>query len=119
MTVSPANHVLPSEPMLRLLARLFGFLALAAGMVAGVLDGARFIADGRLAPMPLGSAGFWLAPRFFPLIEPGVVRHVHPWLWDPLLLNVFLLPTVVVMFVLGTLLLVAGRTKQHAIIAPD
>jgi hypothetical protein len=105
--------------MLRLVTRLLGFLALGAGMAAGVYDGARFIADGKLEPTPLGTTSFWLLPRFFPLIEPGVARHVHPWLWDPLLLNLFLLPTVVVMFVVGTLLLIAGRARHQAVVAPD
>jgi hypothetical protein len=105
--------------MLRILARILGFLALGGGMAAGIYDGAKSIADGGITLTPLGATGFWLFPRQFPVIEPAVTRHIHPLLWDPLLLNLFLLPTVIVLFAAGTALLVAGRTAEAPITAPE
>ena len=101
--------------MIRFLVRFAGFLLIAAAFVAVVIDGIRSIAAGRLVLMPLGQAGYSLFPKTFPLIEPGVVRHVHPALWDPLLLNLFTLPTWLVTGVLGLLLLWLGRRPQPAV----
>jgi hypothetical protein len=105
--------------MLRILARILGFLALGGGMAAGIYDGAKSIADGGIALTPLGTTGFWLFPRQFPAIEPAVTRHIHPLLWDPLLLNFLMLPTVIVLFAGGTALLLAGRTAETPITAPE
>ena len=99
--------------MLRILTRILGFAALAAAMVAGVVDGARGIADGAPGLTSLGMSGQWLFPRHFPVIETAIVQHVHP-----LLMNFLLLPTLFVMFALGTALLIAGRSKQTPIVAP-
>jgi hypothetical protein len=100
--------------MLRTFARILGFAALAAAMVAGVIDGARGLADGAPALMSLGSAGQWLFPRQFPAIEAAIVQHIHP-----LLMNLLALPALPVMFVLGTALLIGGRPRQVPIVAPE
>jgi hypothetical protein len=100
--------------MLRSLARILGFAALAAAMVAGVIDGARGLADGAPGLTSLGMSGHWLFPRQFPALETAIIQHVHP-----LLMNLLLLPTLLVMFALGTALLIAGRPKQAPIVAPE
>jgi hypothetical protein len=100
--------------MLRSLARILGFAALAAAMVAGVIDGARGLADGTPGLTSLGMSGHWLFPRQFPALETAIMQHVHP-----LLMNFLMLPTLLVMFALGTALLIAGRPKQVPIVAPE
>ncbi len=100
--------------MLRTLTRWMGYLLLAAAMALGVYDGARSIAGARLEATPLGTVAFWLFPKHFPILEPAVTRHVHPLLWDPVLLNLFLLPAVAVLFVLGGLALHLGRRPPQA-----
>ena len=100
--------------MLRILARILGFAALAAAMLAGVIDGARGLADGSPGLTSLGTSGHWLLPRQFPLFETAIIQHIHPFL-----MNLLLLPTLLVMFALGTVLLVAGRPKQLPIVAPE
>jgi hypothetical protein len=97
--------------MLRNFIRLLGFAALVAGFVMGVVDGARSLAGKSFELTPLGSVLFWLMPRQFPIIEPAITRHVHPLLWDPVLLNLFLLPTAVVLFALGALFLLITRRR--------
>ena len=97
--------------MIRFLVRLVGFLLVAAAFVALVIDGIRSIAAEQLVIMPLGEAGFRLFPRTFPLIEPALVRHVHPFLWDPIVLNLLTLPTWLVTGLLGILLLWLGRRR--------
>ncbi|HEY8381336.1 MAG TPA: hypothetical protein VIL09_04205 [Microvirga sp.] len=101
--------------MLRFLARTLGLILVAAGFVGLVLDGTKSIANSRVMFTPLGELGFALFPRQFPLIEPGITRHVHPFLWDPILLNLFLLPASVLGFALGALLLWLGQKPVEPI----
>ena len=101
--------------MFRFLARSLGLILLAAAFVGLVIDGTRSIANGAVSFTPLGEVAFRLFPRSFPLIEPGVTRHVHPLLWDPVLLSFFLVPASVLGFVLGALLLWLGRKPEEPI----
>ncbi|MGL4242147.1 MAG: hypothetical protein ACRCTI_13650 [Beijerinckiaceae bacterium] len=98
--------------MLRNLIRWTGYALLAAAMGLGVYDGARSLSVSGLATTPLGSVAFWLFPKQFPILEPAITRHVHPFLWDPVLLNLFLLPAVLVLFILGGVMLALGRERE-------
>jgi hypothetical protein len=101
--------------MLRFLARAAGLLLVAAAFVGLVVDGTRSVANSRPSFTPLGDLASTLFPRSFPLLEPAVVGQVHPFLWDPILLNLFLLPASVVGFVIGVLLLWLGQKPAEAI----
>ena len=101
--------------MFRFLARSLGLLLIAAGFVGLVVDGTRSIANGALSFTPLGEVAFRLFPKTFPLIEPAVTRHVHKWLWDFVLLNLFLMPASVLGFLLGALLLWLGQKREEPI----
>ena len=101
--------------MFRFLARFAGLLLIAAGFVGLVFDGTRSIANGALSFKPLDEVAFQLFPKIFPLIEPAVTRHVHPWLWDYVLLNLFLMPASVLGFLLGALLLWLGQKREEPI----
>ena len=101
--------------MFRFFVRLIGLLLVAAGFVGIVIDGTRSIANSALSFTPLGQVLFQVFPSTFPLIEPAVTRHVHPVLWDPILLNLFLLPASIVAFVLGAILLWLARKPVEPI----
>jgi hypothetical protein len=101
--------------MVRFLIRFLGLLLVAASFVGLVIDGTRAIANGTVSFTPLGEVAFRLFPKSFPLIEPAVTRHVHPLLWDPILLNLFLLPAAVLGFAVGALLLWLGRKREEPI----
>jgi hypothetical protein len=101
--------------MVRFLARVVGFVLVAAGFVGLVIDATRSIANSRASFTPLGDLAATVFPRTFPLIEPGVTRHVHPFLWDPVLLNLFLLPASVIGFAVGALLLWLGHKPTDPI----
>jgi hypothetical protein len=95
--------------MLRTFLRWTGYALLAAAMGLGVYDGARSLSVSGYETTPLGAVAFWLFPKQFPILEPAITRHVHPFLWDPVLLNLFLLPAVVVLFALGGVMMWLGR----------
>jgi hypothetical protein len=101
--------------MFRFLARSLGLLLIAAGFVGLVIEGTRSIANGAVSFTPLGEVAFRLFPGSFPLIEPAVTRHVHPLLWDPVLLQFFLVPASVLGFVLGAFLLWLGRKREEPV----
>jgi hypothetical protein len=101
--------------MLRLLTRTTAFLLLATAFVMAVVDATRSIADQQVALTPLGQTLFSLFPRQFPVLEPAVTRHVHPFLWDPVLLNVLLLPTALVAAALALMLFWLTRTRARPI----
>ncbi|HEV2557202.1 MAG TPA: hypothetical protein VGU45_01110 [Microvirga sp.] len=100
---------------MRFLLRVLGLCLLAAGFVGLVIDATKSIVNSQVMLTPLGELAFLLFPRQFPILEPAVTRHVHPFLWDPILLNFFLLPAAVVGFVLGAVLLWLGQKPPEPI----
>jgi len=89
--------------VLRWLFRAIGLFCLAGAFAAAVLDGARSIADQKLALTPLGVTLATAFPAKFPLL-PALVAKVHPLLWDPVLLSVLYVPTSIDLAVVGLVL---------------
>ncbi len=100
--------------MLRILFRWSAYALLAGAMALGIIDGARSLSGAGLEMTRLGGVALQLFPRQFPLLEPAVSRLVHPQAWDPLLLNLFMLPAIAVFFALGGLLLYVGQPRAPA-----
>jgi hypothetical protein len=99
--------------MVRGILRAVGFVLLAGGFVAAVMDGARSIAASSLALMPTGEALFRLLGERYLLLQPGIERHIHPLLWDPIVLNLTLLPLSAVLLGLAFLFLWLGRRRRE------
>lgn len=100
---------------MRFLVRVIGFLAVATGFVALIIDGTRSLADSRLTYTPVRSivepfAGARLAD-FGAMIQ----RDIHPLLWDPVLVTLLNLPLAAVGLVLGFLLMRLGQPKPEPI----
>ena len=68
--------------MIRFLAASLGYLLLAGGFVAAVVDGTRSIASSRLLVMPLREALDRMWPNATPAFR-AMLMQVHPALWDP------------------------------------
>ena len=100
---------------MRFLLRLIGYLAVAAGFVALVIDGARSIANAGLRFTSVSDVLIAVIQERFQLIQPAVERNLHPWLWDPLVLNVMRAPVAAAALLLGFALLWLGRRPQEAI----
>lgn len=96
--------------MIRFLVRFLGFIGMAVGFVGLIIDGTRSIANGTLAFTSLGEIA-----RLFPSLEPTVVSHLHPALWDPVLTTLFRLPASILGFGLGLALLWLARRPAEPI----
>ncbi len=100
--------------MLRLTFRLIGFLCLALAFAAMIVDGTRSIAAGAPAIMPLGNTAATLFPAPFMRFRAGI-EAAFPPLWDPALVTVLLLPTWLVIGVLGLLLIALTRPAREKV----
>jgi hypothetical protein len=98
--------------MIRAGLRLVGFLVLAAGFVAAVMDGARTLAAGQIAYAKVGETAFRLLGERFLLLQPAIERHMHPVLWDPGMLTLLLAPTSLTLLVVGLVLHRLGRVRE-------
>lgn len=103
------KHKQIRSSMLRFLSRFLGLLAVAGAFVGLIVDGARTIANAQLDYTPLGQILFQAFPSHFPMLEPAITRHVHPFVWDPLLINLLLAPAALVGFGIGLVLMWLGR----------
>lgn len=101
--------------MLRFLSRFLGLLAVAGAFVGLIVDGARTIANAQLDYTPLGQILFQAFPDHFPMLEPAITRHVHPFLWDPVLLTILLAPAALVSLGIGLILMWLGRKPVEPI----
>jgi hypothetical protein len=100
--------------MLRLVFRVIGFLGLAVAFAALVVDGTRSIAVGTPAILPLGATVSALAPDLFVKVHTGIAAQA-PFLWDPVLVTLLLLPAWLVVGVLGILLIALTRRPRPKI----
>lgn len=101
--------------MFRFLIRMMGLILLAAGFAALIIDGTRSIAASNIVVTKFGQTAFALFPKSFPILQPAVERHIHPLLWDPFLLAIFLAPTFAVLAVIGILLIWIVRRRRVTI----
>ncbi len=100
--------------MVRFLVRVLGLLLLAAGFVGLVIDATRSIVNEAVSFTPLGEFVATVLPRIYPTLQTSVTR-LHPTLWDPVFVNLFLVPASVLGVVLGALLLWLGQKPAEPI----
>jgi hypothetical protein len=101
--------------MFKFIARVLGLLLVALGFVGFVIDGTRSIANGALMFTPLGEVAYRVLGERYLLLQPAIERHIHPLLWDPVVLKLTLLPGSVVAFLLGIVLLWLGQKRSEPI----
>jgi hypothetical protein len=101
--------------VIRLLVRLLGLALLAGAFAAGVIDGAASIAADQLSITPIGRPLYLVFPNKFPLVQAFVERQIHPLLWDPVLVDILMLPTWLVLAVIGVGLFYVVRRRPPPI----
>jgi hypothetical protein len=63
--------------------------------------------------MVFGEIWFAIDPESLQLIQPAIERHLVPWLWDPVLITILLLPASLTFIVLGLVVLLASRLRRR------
>jgi MYXO-CTERM domain-containing protein len=100
--------------MIRFLLRLTGFLLLAAGFVALVVDGTRSIASNSLRITSLADSINQVMPGKLALAQ-STLAGLHPSLWDPAMPWLISAPTGAVLSLIGLVLLWLGRPRREMI----
>lgn len=99
--------------MFSFLMRLLGVLLIAGAVIAAAIDGTKSIAASKLVMTPLGLQWFEFSPDTLNAAQAGIQRNVSPWLWDPVIQNLLLLPTWLVAGLLGALFVWIGSHRRR------
>jgi hypothetical protein len=95
------------------LFRWLGGWAILVAIIALVNDVTHtYQAGARLAFASLGKDWYALSPATLNALQAGVERHVHPALWDPVLLGVLKTPAFLVFGGLGVVLYGIGLRRR-------
>lgn len=94
-----------------LILRWLGIWLLAGAFVAFIVDGTKSIAASQIVVTPLGQAWFNLHPASLNLLQAVVERYLFTFLWDPVLVNILLMPGWAVLALLGAGLAHLGRKR--------
>ncbi len=100
--------------MIKGLIRLCGFLLVAAGFVAVVIDGTRSIAASTLHYTALQDTVQQFSPTALSMLSLRLVR-IHPVLWDPIVKAALLCPTALALVLFGVVFLLFGRKRREQI----
>ena len=101
--------------MVRFVFRFIGWWLLAGAFVAFVVDGTRSISASRLVLTPFGIAWDSLHPTSFDAMRNWVEGQLPGWVYNPIILSVLLTPLWIILGVLGFLLFLMGRKREHTI----
>lgn len=97
------------------IGRFAGLWLLAGALVTLVLDGTRSIAASSIVLTPLGETWFKLHTASLHISQAFVQRYLLPEIWDPGIQTLLLLPSWVVLGVLGLVFLIVCRKRPHRI----
>ncbi|MCG7393387.1 PetM family of cytochrome b6f complex subunit 7 [Microvirga sp. ACRRW] len=100
---------------MKFLARSLGLLLVAAGFIGLVIDGTRSIVNHAVSFVSISDAAGTLVQGGPMGFERLVAARVYPWLWDPFVSQLLLLPASITGFILGALLLWAGQKPLEPI----
>ena len=82
---------------------------MAAGFVTLIVDATRSLTGGKLTITTVGDRAAVFFPDKLALAQEIVERHVHPLVWDPVLVDFQRLPVWVVAAVIGAILFRLAR----------
>ena len=91
--------------------RIIAWLLIAGAVFAVGLDALAFLETGEYVPIPLGQVWATLHRDSLLLIEPGIVRHIHPAVWEDIVFPLLQAPAWLVGAGAGIVLGVAARSR--------
>ncbi len=94
-----------------MLLRVLGWILLAIALWLGAHDGLALLETGDFEPTPLGQVWADIHRDSLLLLEPGIVRHVHPALWEYVVFPLLQVPAALIFAVFGLALALAARSQ--------
>jgi len=101
--------------MIRFLFRALGLLCLAAAFVFFVYDGTKSIAANAVVFTKVDEVWTLVHAASLQQLQPFIVEHTTPWLWDPVAVAALNAPTFVAFAIVGAILVLLGRRKKPLI----
>ena len=101
--------------MIRALLRFFGYVGLAVGFVAFVVDGARCVANKEWSFLPIGTAIETALPRAYSGWQDLAKLRLPAFLWDPVLVDTLAAPFFAGVTLLALIFLLLGRKPKARI----
>ena len=89
--------------------RLFGQGLVFSGIFLGLWDVVCWLLFGRFSIPVFGSLWYRFHAESLLLLEPAVSRYAHPYLWDPVILEILIAPTGLVLFLFGILIIIMTK----------
>jgi hypothetical protein len=96
----------------RFLARFLGLWLLAGAVVAAVVDGSKSLAASRFVTTSVGQAWTQVHRPSMISAQAAIERQVSGALWDPGITSLLALPLALVLLLLATLFLLAGKPPR-------
>ena len=97
---------------MRLVVVVIGWILLALGVAILCHDLVKWILSGVFEVIDVGLFWFLVHPDSLKLAEPAIARHIHPFLWHPVMSSILLAPAFLIFGVPGVMLLYL--TRRHA-----
>ena len=94
---------------MRRFLRLFGQGLVFSGIFLGLWDVVCWLLFGRFSIPDIGSLWYRFHAESLLLLEPAVSRYAHPYLWNPIILEILIAPTGLVLFLFGILIIIMTK----------
>ncbi len=101
--------------MIRFFLRALGLISLAAAFVFFVYDGTKSIAANAVVYTKVDEVWTMVSAGTRQQLQPFIVGHTTPFLWDPVALTVLNAPVCAAFAIVGAILVVLGRRKKPLI----
>ena len=89
--------------------RLFGQGLVFSGIFLGLWDVVCWLLFDSFSIPEIGSLWYRFHAESLLLLEPAVSRYAHPYLWDPIILEILIAPTGLVLFLFGILIIIMTK----------
>ncbi|MBV1700438.1 MAG: hypothetical protein KGQ46_01300 [Hyphomicrobiales bacterium] len=105
----------PGCHMVRLFFRFIGWLLLAAGFVTLLINGTQSIAANRVILSSFGETSQKFAPQYLALAQSALHASQWAFLGNPVLAFLLMVPTFVILLILGSILVLATGKRAKPI----
>lgn len=96
---------------MRFLLHAFSLMALIVAVISAVVDMIRSVAASQIVFTPLGADWYAFSADTLNATQAVIQRHVHPYVWDPVVQWILLQPTWAVFVVLSLVFYIIGWRK--------